>query len=76
MTTRYECKKGYIEKWVGDAASHPNKPSAFKVNSTATYWRLNGTGEWVYHSDISRIYLVILKLKDSMSAQEIWEWAQ
>lgn len=42
--TRYYCKEGYIDRWLGDSINNPNNPKEHQMclNSVAEYFRLNG----------------------------------
>lgn len=74
--TRIPCQKGSIDRWVGDCINDPNKKdrSPYQLNTFATFYRLNRKGKWLSSRDFGRDFMIAIgQLKDSYSAQEIWE---
>jgi hypothetical protein len=84
--TRFYCKKGYIDVWVGDSVDDPNKenqknfadhgrilPTIYSVNSMATFYRLND-GKWVDGYEFKKNFIAdIRRYKDYFTSNEIWE---
>lgn len=75
--TRYSCKEGFIDTWVGDSVNNPNnkEKSNINLNSFASYYRLN-EGKWVNRQDLFRLTQlepVLSQLAESCTATEIWE---
>ncbi len=72
--TRFHCKEGYIDRWIGDANDDPNSivESSLKLNLTAQYYRCNG-GVWILSECFNRHFLNnISNLKSHFSADEIF----
>lgn len=65
---RIQCREGFIDRWIGDMADNPNLPTKNKwcLNAFVTYYRLNGTGEW-----IEGTFYTVLDNVDICSATEI-----
>lgn len=55
--TRYPCKEGYIDRWIGDCINNPNSvtKSMLSLNSFAEYYRCNG-GEWIPKREFKRYF--------------------
>lgn len=72
---RFYCKQGVIDRWMGDCINDPNNDtkSNMQLNSIATYWRLNGVGDWVNSRDMRDIYGLLVEFKDIATADEIWQ---
>lgn len=72
---RIPCKKGFIDRWMGDVADNPNneKRSQQHLNTITTYFRLNGKGKWASQRDFKKsVSMEIgLNIKNS-TAEEIW----
>ena len=53
--TRFYCKEGHIDRWMGDAINDPNNKHIHgqQLNSSATFYRFNG-GKWIYSGDLKR----------------------
>jgi len=73
--SRYYCKEGFIDVWIGDCINNPNLSSKSKcqLNSFAWYYRLNGEGEWVNRNKFDYIATLLLELRNNFDAKEIWE---
>ncbi len=72
---RYYCKEGYIDRWMGDVIDDPNLPNKnqMQLNSTATYYRFNGS-KWISDRELGRMNMLnLLQLREGFSAQEIWD---
>ena len=72
--TRYYCKSGFIDRWIGDSINDPNrdKPSNWSLNSFAQFWRFDG-GEWISDYDLggkSKVF-PYLDIRNDFTAQEI-----
>ena len=74
---RFYCKEGVIDRWMGDAINNPNNDtkSNMQLNSVATFWRLNGVGEWIHNTEIRQIYSLLVQFKDIATSDEIWQSA-
>lgn len=62
--------------WRGDCADDPNSQQGpgYRLNATATYFRLNGTGEWIRDRHFDRDFRVIVYLnRESETASALWE---
>ncbi len=55
--TRYPCKEGYIDRWIGDCINNPNSitKSMLQLNSFAEYYRCND-GEWIPKHEFKRYF--------------------
>jgi hypothetical protein len=74
--TRFNCKKGFIDRWIGDCISDPNKskPSLINGNMITTYYRLNGIGEWKNRNEFKdNFFRIILDFGDDYSSDRIWD---
>ena len=72
---RFYCKKGFIDRWMGDSASNPNrdKKSLQNLNKFASYFRFNGSGLWIHSHDFSRNFLcTIFVLQNDFTSDDIW----
>jgi hypothetical protein len=71
---RIICKEGFIDRWIGDMGNNPNLPTKnqWGLNAFVTYYRLNGTGEWIEKGCFNKIQAEMLDNMDVCSAQEIW----
>lgn len=72
---RIPCKNGFIDRWMGDMANNPNNKSksAQNLNASTTYFRLNGTGQWMNHRDfINSMSMEIGSNHDKETAEKIW----
>ena len=75
--TRIHCKEGFIDMVNCDAGHDPNydiKPS-YNLNSSATYFRLNGQGEWVYKGDLKGLFEDINTYHEIFTSNELWDMA-
>lgn len=75
---RFYCKEGHIDMWSGDSGHDPNqdtKPS-FNLNSSITYFRLNGEGEWVSKNDLKGLFEDINTYYEVFTSNELWDMAQ
>lgn len=73
---RIPCQQGFIDMWIGDCADDPNRQHGpgYHLNATATYFRLNGTGEWVRDRYFDRDFRIIVYLnRGSETASALWE---
>lgn len=73
---RLYCLTGYIDYWEGDAINNPNVPnkSNFQINSTARYYRLNGSTHWARGSCFKDGFRNdVIELMKEFPAWEIWE---
>lgn len=73
---RIPCQQGFIDMWRGDCADDPNSQQGpgYRLNATATYFRLNGTGEWIRDRHFDRDFRVIVYLnRESETASALWE---
>ena len=69
------CKKGFIDRWMGDIADDPNHKSKSQqhLNTSVTYFRLNGKGKWLSQRDFRKSVSMEIGLdKDNSTAEEIW----
>ena len=76
--TRIYCKEGYIDMVNCDSGHDPNddiKPS-YNLNSSATYFRLNGQGEWIYKDDLKGLFEDINVYHEVFTANEFWDMTQ
>ena len=75
--TRIYCKDGYIDKWMGDCVNDPNndKISNIQLNSSSTYYRLNGKGKWIERNEFKQMMQLIVVFKETTPAAEIWNTA-
>lgn len=72
---RWKCKKGYIDRWMGDCINDPNNKSKqpLQLNSFASYYRLN-KGKWINSHDVKQTIIGDLQAySEEFTAQEIWE---
>ena len=73
--TRFHCKEGYIDVWVGDQANNPNSDnkSNMNLNTTSYYIRLNN-GIWLseYENFKRNFHLELIELHQEFTAEEIW----
>jgi len=72
---RVKCKEGFIDRWMGDCADNPNNEdkSRMHLNSTATFYRLNGKNKWVSSRDFKNSINSDVGLYGAeFSATEIW----
>jgi len=72
--TRFHCKSGYIDRWLGDCIDNPNnfKQSTVCLNSIAQYFRLN-SGTWISDRELGRSRIFpLLDERDQFTAEEIW----
>jgi hypothetical protein len=72
--TRFYCKGGHIDRWVGDSINNPNSitKSSLQLNSFTDYYRIDG--EWISNHDFQRgFFHKILELRSKLSAKEIWD---
>ena len=75
---RLYCKTGHIDLLNCDKAHDPNldtKP-AYNLNSSDTYFRLNGEGEWISKYDLRGIHEDISNYGDLFTSDEYWDMAQ
>ncbi len=73
--TRWHCKEGYLDRWMGDCINNPNNPkkSQWQLNSFASYWRCN-SGEWISDRDLGRSEVfALLQMGEEFTAKEIWD---
>jgi hypothetical protein len=73
---RIYCREGYIDRWMGDIAHDPNKTeqSQWCLNAFATYYRLNGEGEWINAHDFKRDFWGVLGNGiEHRTSNDIWE---
>jgi hypothetical protein len=72
--TRFHCKEGFIDRWMGDCFSDPNndKPSIWNGNMFTQYYRVNG-GKWINRDEFDRNFIAILfSNAKNFTAEEIW----
>ena len=72
---RYHCKEGFIDYWQGDSADHPDneKKSGYNLNSTSSYYRLNGEGKWISRRDARGMFERLTpEAINLFSSHEIW----
>lgn len=72
--TRWHCKEGCLDRWIGDSINNPNNATKHQMclNSTTSYWRYNG--EWINEGDLKRnLVFQLLELREEFTAEEIWE---
>jgi hypothetical protein len=55
--TRFPCKEGYIDRWLGDCINNPNsiEKSMLQLNSFTEYYRCN-SGEWIPKHEFKRYF--------------------
>ena len=73
---RIPCKEGFIDMWTGDCGDDPNSQQGpgYRLNAMATYFRLNGAGEWVRDRHFDRDFKIIVYLnRGSETAFALWE---
>ena len=71
--TRWYCKEGYLDRWIGDSINNPNNENQHQMclNSMVSYWRCGG--EWVNSKELSKNILSLLDLREDFTAKEIWD---
>lgn len=73
---RFNCKEGTIDKWMGSSNTNPNRSEKPPLQSSnfSTYYRLNGTGQWVRSTEFFGLFnaLVSREALDSFKADELW----
>jgi len=74
---RVYCRGGFIDRWHGDSIDNPNNKEAnqLHLNTTATYYRLNGKGEWIARHELKDIFGLLGIFSNTSSADEIWKTA-
>lgn len=73
--TRFCCKEGFIDRWVGDVINNPNyeKESNYQLNTFAEFYRFNG-GKWIHRCEFKRALFSDMKeVFDLFTADEILE---
>ncbi len=76
---RIYCKEGFIDMWAGDCINDPNEDTKhnLQLNSSTTYYRLNGKGLWIYKGDLKNMSKMICgDYTIHFTANEIWEFVQ
>lgn len=70
---RIPFKEGFIDKWMGDCINNPNNQymSNMQLNSTASYYRLNGKGLWINRHDFNKSIIGITNWIE-FTAEEVW----
>jgi len=71
---RFYCKEGFIDRWMGDCINDPNntKINQMQLNTMATYFRLNGKGEWAHRRSFNNLESYLDNFHDTEAANEIW----
>ena len=72
--TRYHCKEGHLDKWMGDSINDPNRESKsqWQLNSFACFWRCDD-GEWLSDSELGRSEIfALMQHGNEFTAKEIW----
>lgn len=74
--SRYQCKEGFIDRWMGDVADNPNLPnkSTVALNAFSQWFRLNGKGAWVSARDLNPAYMAIINHCCDDTSEGIWHW--
>jgi len=73
--TRFHCKEGSLDRWIGDCINDPNRESKSQwcLNSFSCYWRCDG-GEWIDEGDLGRgKAFEMIQSHPELSAKEIWD---
>lgn len=74
--SRYQCKEGFIDHWIGDMADNPNleTQSPTVMRAFHQYFRLNGKDKWFGAYDLNPVYMDIIKnhCTDKKSIEVFW----
>ncbi len=72
--TRFYCKEGWIDQWVGDCADDPNRPikSFYSLNAFSTCWRAKGT-KWFPELNKGHLHIKLDKYAQEYTSDEIWQ---
>ena len=67
-------KEGYIDRWTGDSINDPNRESKhqMRLNSFASYFRLNGKGDWLSRREFVDIISSLTITAETKTSDEIW----